>query len=97
MGHDPLALGILRLCWFPEIHTRVRYFKSLVLIKDPLDVLGTGHVHNPEAERMATVIPQNLREHHRSKRGEGLTELVIGAKVGQPTDMDMGTHVEPSW
>jgi hypothetical protein len=53
-----------------------------VLIEDPLYVLGTGHVHDPEAERMTTLIPQNLREHHRSKGGEGQTELVIGAKVG---------------
>jgi hypothetical protein len=67
-----------------------------VLIEDPLYVLGTGHVHDPETESMAALIPQNLREHHRAKRGEGLTELVIGAKVGQSADMYMGTHVEPS-
>jgi hypothetical protein len=66
-----------------------------VRIEDPLYVFGTGHVHDPEAERMATLIPQNLRKHHRSKRGEGLTELVIRAKVGQPADMDTGTHVDP--
>jgi hypothetical protein len=94
--HDPFALAVLRLCWFPEIHTRAQYLKSLVHIEDLLDILGTGHVHNSKAERMATLIPQNMREHHRAKGGEGLTEFVIGAKVGQPTDMDTGTHVEPS-
>jgi hypothetical protein len=64
-----------------------------VLIEDPLYILGTGHVHDPEAERMATLIPQNLCKHHGSKRDEGLTKRVIGAKVGQPADMDFGTHV----
>ena len=72
---------------------RAQYFKALVRIEDPLYVLCTGHMHNPQAERMATLIPQNLREHYRSKRGEGLTELVIGAKVGQPADTDMSTHI----
>jgi hypothetical protein len=81
IGHDTLSLGVPRLCGFPEIHTRARYFKALVLIEDPLYVLGTGHVHDPEAERMAALIPQNLREHYRSKRDEGLTELVTGAKI----------------
>jgi len=85
-------LEVLRLCWFPEIHTRSRYFKALVLIENPLYFLGTGHVHNTKAERMAPLIPQNLREHHRSKWGEGLPELVFGAKVGQPAEMNMGTH-----
>jgi hypothetical protein len=51
-------------------------------------------VYDPETERMPPLIPQNLREHHRSKRGEGLTELIIGAKKGQPADMDMSTHLE---
>ena len=37
-------------------------------------------------------IPHNLREHHRSKWGEGLMELVIGAKIGQPADMNTSTH-----
>jgi hypothetical protein len=41
-------LGVFRLCGFPEIHTRARYF-----IEDPLYVLGTSHVNDPEAERMA--------------------------------------------
>ena len=54
-------------------------------------------MHDPRAESMAALIPQNLREHHRSKRDESLTERVIGAKVGQPADMDMSTHSEPSW
>jgi hypothetical protein len=61
-----------------------------VLIEYPLYVLGASHVNDPEAERVAPLIPQNLRKHHHSKRDEGLTELVIGAKVGQSTDMDMG-------
>jgi hypothetical protein len=59
-----------------------------VLIEDALYILGTGHVHDPETERMATLIPQNLCTHHRSKRDEALTKLVIGAKIGQPADMD---------
>ena len=75
IGHHPLSLGVLPLCGFPEIHTRARYFKALVLIEDPLYVLGTGHVHDPEAERMAPLIPQNFRKHYRSKRGEGLTSV----------------------
>src|SRR5512141_1681095 len=86
-GHSPLSLGVLRLFGYPEIHTRARYFKTLVLIENPFYVLGTGHVHDPETERMAPLIPQDLREHHRSKRGEGLTKLVISAKIGQPADM----------
>jgi hypothetical protein len=53
-----------------------------MLIEDSLYVLGTTHVDDPEAERMAPLIPYNLRHHHRSKRDEGLTEFVIGAKVG---------------
>jgi hypothetical protein len=35
---------------FPEIHTRARYFKALVLIEDPLYVLGASHVNDPETE-----------------------------------------------
>lgn len=49
IGHHPPASGVFRLCGFPEIHTRARYFKALVLIEDPLYVLGSGHVHDPEA------------------------------------------------
>ena len=73
-GHYPLALGGLRFCGFPEIHTRAQYFKALARVEDPLYVSGTGHVHDPEAESVAPLIPQNLRDHHHSKRGEGLTE-----------------------
>jgi len=47
---------------------RAQYFKALVRIEDPLYVLCTGHMHNHQAERMATLIPQNLREYYRSKR-----------------------------
>jgi hypothetical protein len=97
IGHYPPALEVLQFHRFPEIHTRVRDFKALVLIEDPLYVLGTGHVYNSEAERMAPLIPQNLCKHDRSKRGEGLTEHVIAAKIGQPADMNMGTHVNPSY
>lgn len=88
----PPALEIFQLCRFPEIHTRARYFKALVLIEDPLYVLGAGHVYDPEAERMPPLVPQNSREHHRSKRDKGMTEPVIGAKVGQPADMNMRTQ-----
>jgi len=80
IGHHLLSLGLL-LFRFPEIHSRTRYFKALMLIEDQLYVLGTGHVHDPKAERMAPLIPYNLRLHNRSTRDEGLTELVIGAKV----------------
>jgi hypothetical protein len=66
-----------------------------MLIEDPLDVLGTSHVHDPDAERMAPLIPYNLRQHHRSKRDEGLPELVIGTKVGKTADMDTRIHVDP--
>ena len=82
IGHHLLSLGFLRLFRFPEVHSRTRYFKALTLIENPLYVLGTSHVNDPEAERMAPLIPYNLRLHHRSKRDEGLTELVIGAKIG---------------
>ena len=82
IGYQPLSVGVFRLGGFPEIHARARYFKALMLIEDPLHVLGTGHVHDPETERMAPLIPENLGQHHCSKRDEGLTELVIGAKIG---------------
>jgi hypothetical protein len=52
-----------------------------VRIEDPLYVVGTGHVHHPETERMATLISEHLREYHCSERGKGLPELVVGAKV----------------
>jgi len=84
---------MLRLSWFPEIHTRARYVKPLVLIEDPLYVFGASHVNDPEAERVAPLIPQNLRKDHCSKRDEGLTERGIGPKIGQPADMDFSTHV----
>jgi len=96
-GHDSLAWGVLWLCGFPEIHTRARYVEALVVIEDPVYILGTGHVHDPEAERMAMFIPQYLRKHHCSEREKGLTKRVIGAKVGQSADMDFGTHVHPLW
>jgi len=67
----------------------------LVVIEDTVDILRTRHVHNPEAERMAMFIPHHLCKHHRAKREKGLTKRVIGAKVGQPADMDFGTHVHP--
>ncbi|MEP6935353.1 MAG: hypothetical protein ABI988_15685 [Nitrospirota bacterium] len=35
-----------------------------------------------DVERDTGAIHYNLRQHHRSKWGEGLTELIIGAKVG---------------
>jgi hypothetical protein len=96
IAYRPFPLGVFGLSRFPEIHTRARYFKTLLLIEDPLYVLGASHVNDPEAERMAPLIPQNLRKHHRSKRDEGLTERVISAKVGQPADMDFGAHGDPS-
>jgi hypothetical protein len=65
-----------------------------VHIEDPLYIFGTRHVNDPEAERVATLIPDNLSQLHRSKRGESLPKLVIGAKIGQPADMDMGIHGE---
>ena len=49
IGHHPLRLGLLRLCRFPEVHSRARYFKVLMLIENPLYVLGTSHVNDPEA------------------------------------------------
>lgn len=73
---------------------RARYFKVLVGIEDPLDVLATGHVHDPEAEGIAALVLEHLRQQDCPKREEGLTEFVIAAKAGQPTDMDIGTHVE---
>ena len=53
-------------------------------------------MHDSEAEGMAALILQHVRQYDCSKREKGLTEFVIGAKAGQPTDMDMGTHLEPS-
>jgi hypothetical protein len=81
-AHPPFALEVLPLCSFPEIHTRTGYFKEVLHIEDPLDVFGTGHVHNTETEGMATLIPQYMRKRHRSKRNECLTEFVISAKIG---------------
>jgi hypothetical protein len=69
--------------------------KPFALIEDPRYILGTGHVHDPEAERVAMFIPQHACEHHRAKRDKGLTKRVIGAKVGQPAHMDFGPHVQP--
>jgi hypothetical protein len=48
IGHHPPSLGLLRLCRFPEIHSRSRYFKVLIFIENPLYVLGTCHVNDPE-------------------------------------------------
>jgi hypothetical protein len=96
-GHDSLAWGILWLCGFPEIHTRACYVEALVVIEDPVYILGTGHVYDPEAEGVAMFIPQYLCKQHRSERDKGLTKRVIGAKVGQSADMDFGTHVHPLW
>jgi hypothetical protein len=42
-------LGVLRFSWFPEIHTRARYFKAFVFIEDLLYVLGASHMNDPEA------------------------------------------------
>lgn len=78
---------------FPDIHTLARNFNALLRIEDILHFLWTGHVHDPDAEGMAIRIPQDLREHHRPKRGECLTELRIGAKRGEPIDMDSSGHV----
>lgn len=58
------------LCGFPEIHTRARQFKALMLIEDPFYVLGTRHVYDPRAESMAALISHNLSDHHRSKWDE---------------------------
>ena len=77
----------------PDIHARARNFKALLRIEDILHLLGTGHVHDPDAEGMAMRIPQDLRAHHRPKRGECLTEIRIGAKEGEPIDMDSSGHV----
>jgi hypothetical protein len=96
IGRFPLALMHFRLCRLPEVHPRARYFKVLVRIEDPLCVLGTGHVHDPEAESMPALIPQYLRQYDCPKWEKGLTEFVVGAKVGQPADVDVGTHIEPS-
>ncbi len=78
---------------FPDIHTLARNFNALLRIEDILHFLWTGHVHDPDAEGMAIRIPQDLREHHRPKRGECLTELRIGAKSGEAIDMDSSGHV----
>jgi hypothetical protein len=81
-AHSPVALEVLRLFSFPEIHAQTGYFKEVLRIENPFDVSGTGHMHNTETEGMATLIPQYMRERHCSKRNEGLTEFVIGAKIG---------------
>src|SRR5881397_1468679 len=78
---------------FPDIHTRTRNFKALFRLEDILHFLGTGHVHDPDAEGMARRIPQDLGEHHRPKRGEHLTELRIGAGDGKHIDMESSGHV----
>src|ERR1051325_8845349 len=82
-------------CERRSIHPRARYLEALVVIEDPISILGTGHMYHPDAERVAMFIPHHLGKHHRSKREKGLTKRVIGAKVGQHADMDFGTHVHP--
>jgi hypothetical protein len=71
IGHLSFSLLILWLCVFPEIHTRARYFKALMLIEDPLHILKAIHVNDPEAERMAEE-PRSvlgcLSEHDRSSQ-----------------------------
>jgi hypothetical protein len=94
-GHDSLAWGVLWLCGFPEIHTRARYVEALVVIEDPVDILGTGHVYDPESVRVTMLISQYLCKHNCSVREKGLTKRVLGAKVGQSADMDFGAHVHP--
>jgi hypothetical protein len=49
IGHYSLARGVLRLCWFPQIYTRARYLKAVLLIENPFYIFGAGHVHDPEA------------------------------------------------
>lgn len=78
---------------FPDIHTRARNFKALFRLEDILHFLWTGHVHDPDAEGMARLIPHDLGEHHRPKRGEYLTELRIGAGDGKHIDMESSGHV----
>ena len=69
-----------RLCRLPEVHVRARYFKVLVGIEDPLDVLATGHVHDPEG--IAALVLQHLRQHDCPKREEGLRTSVTMAQCG---------------
>jgi len=45
---------------FPYIHMLALNFKELLCTEDVLHFLGTGHLHNPEAEGMAVRIPQDL-------------------------------------
>jgi hypothetical protein len=52
-------------------------------------------VHDTEAERVSTLVPQYMREHHRSKRHEGLAELVVGTKVGKPAGMNTCIQLAP--
>jgi hypothetical protein len=40
---------------------RTRNFKVLLHAEDMLHFLGTGHLHDPEAEEVTTRIPQDLR------------------------------------
>jgi hypothetical protein len=61
-------------------------FKALLSTEDMLHVLGTGHLHDPEG--VAICIRQNLGPFYSPKRDEYATELRIGAREGEPTDID---------
>jgi hypothetical protein len=66
--------------------------KELLRTEDMLQFLGTGHLHDPEAEGVTIRIPHNLRRLHSSEREEHLKELRIGEREGEPIDMDSWCH-----
>jgi hypothetical protein len=63
-------------------------FKALLRTEDMLHFLGTGHLHDPEAAGVAIRIRQNLGPYYSPERDEYATELRIGAREGEPTDID---------
>jgi hypothetical protein len=51
---------VISIWGFPYIQMLAFNFKELLRTEDILHFLGTGHLHNPEAEGVAKLISQNL-------------------------------------
>jgi hypothetical protein len=64
-------------------------------IEDPVDIFSAGHMHDPDTERVAVIIPEHLRQDYRSKGNKGLPQLIVGTKERQSADMDVRIHITP--
>lgn len=79
---------VISIWGFPYIQMLAFNFKELLRTEDIFHFLGTGHLHDPEAEGVAIRIPQNFSYFHSPERDEYATELRIGESEGKPIDMD---------